>query len=65
MTLDELLDAAQEDEPGRGPRARAFLLTFSVAVVTATVGLVLLSVLLYGLGIGGAAVWSEWWSDFA
>jgi hypothetical protein len=62
--LDALL-GEDEEEPATGPRGRAVAGTFLVAVVAAGLCVVLLALLLYGLGTGGAALWDAWWDDFA
>lgn len=64
MDLDRLLEEDGDADPRRSRRGMAAR-TFALAVVAAMVGVVLLSLLLYGLGVGGAALWDAWWDDFA
>ena len=61
--LDALL-GDEEDEPVRRSRGRAAAGTFALAVVAAVIGVVLLAVLLYGAGVGAAALWEYWFGGF-
>lgn len=63
MSLDDLF-AADDVEPAGPPRGRLAAQTFVLAVVAALIGVVLLSLVLYGLGAGVVALWDHWWSDF-
>lgn len=64
MDLDRLLDAHDGDDAPPSRRGMAAR-TFGLAVVAAMVGVVLLALLLYGVVVGGAALWEAWWDDFA
>ena len=60
--LDALL-GGEDDEPTPGSRGRAAVSTFALAVVAALLCVVLAAVVLYGIGVGGAALWDHWWED--
>ena len=60
----DLLLGDDGDEPARRSRGRAAVTTFALAVVTALIGVVLVAVLLYGAGVGAAALWEYWFGGF-
>ncbi len=65
MRLGDLFDPDDADDAPGQSRRRMAAQTFALAVVAAAVCVVLLALLLYGLGVGGAALWDAWWDDFA
>ena len=64
--LDLVLGGDEHEEPARRSRGWAAASTFALAVVAALLCVVLAALVLYGLGVGGAALWDAWWDgDFA
>ena len=63
MSIDDLFGAGDAEAAGPS-RGRMAVQTFVLAVVAAFIGVVLLALLLYGLGVGAVALWNHWWADF-